>query len=65
MIYVVCVDDSIMDGLDNRAIEQEIEFLRITNNKFHHKFQLRDERGVGDLFDIRIKKTSLNKFNLS
>ena len=65
MICVVYVDDTIIAGPDSDAIEHEIKLLGITNDEYHHKFQLRDEGEVGDFLGIRIKKTGPNQFNLT
>ena len=56
MICVVYVDDTIIAGPDSDAIEHEIKLLGITNDEYHHKFQLRDEGEVGDFSALESRK---------
>lgn len=65
MICVVYVDDTILCGPDNDALEAEIRGLGVNNLEQRHSFQLRDEGEVGDFLGIRIHKQGKGKFNLT
>lgn len=62
MICVVYVDDTILCGPDESALEQEIRGLGVNNLEKRHAFQLRNEGEVGDFLGIRIQQHDGRKF---
>jgi hypothetical protein len=65
MICVVYVDDTILCGPDETALEAEIKGLGVHNLEKRHAFQLRNEGEVGDFLGIRIQKNGENKFHMT
>ena len=65
MICVVYVDDTIIAGPDEHAIEDLITDLGVSKDEHRHTFELRDEGEVGDFLGIRITKTDSNTFCLT
>ena len=65
MVCVIYIDDTILAGPDNKALEEAITSLGITEEEQHHTFELRDEGEVGDLLGIRIENTGSKKITLT
>ena len=65
MICVVYVDDTIIAGPDQKAINELIKTLGVKEAGQSHTFALRDEGEVGDFLGIRIEKVGGNKFLLT
>ena len=64
MICVVYVDDTILAGPDQTALDAMIKSLGVREADQSHSFGLRDEGEVGDFLGIRIKKCG-DKFLLT
>jgi Reverse transcriptase (RNA-dependent DNA polymerase). len=65
MICVVYVDDTILCGPEDDALENEIRGLGVNNLEQRHSFQLRNEGEVGDFLGIRIQKKGKDSFVLT
>ena len=65
MLCVIYVDDTILAGLDDAALEEAIKSLGIAEEEQRHTFELRDEGEVGDFLGIRIEKTGSKRFTLT
>ena len=65
MLCVIYVDDTILAGLDDVALEEVTKSLGIAEEEQHHTFELRDKGEVGDFLGIRIEKTGSKIFTLT
>ena len=65
MICLIYVDDTIITGPDEQAIENLIKSLGVTEEEQVHTFQLRDEGEVGAFLGIQIERNKNDTFHLT
>ena len=65
MICVIYVDDTIITGLDEQAIQDLITSLGVADEEQVHTFELRDESEVGAFLGIQIERQSNDSFTLT
>ena len=65
MICVIYVDDTIITGPDEQAIEDLITSLGVADEEQVHTFELRDEGEVGAFLGIQIERQSNDSFTLT
>ena len=65
MICLVYVDDKVLAGPENQAIEDKIKILGVSYDEHRRKVGLRDEVEVRDFLGIRMEKTVKSRFYLT